>query len=181
MTRTRLARLGVLGAAALAVAVLAALPTAPASAETRTCLVVGGRADASCTPGAFNPDVSQATIDDTICVSGYSGSIRPPASYTTRLKNQQKPAYGEARVANADLEEDHLVPLSLGGAPRDPRNLWPEPRSGAAPGGEGRSEEHTSELQSRVDLVCRLLLEKKNSNSRPTSFESEKEESTHRR
>src|SRR5207247_5647913 len=27
-----------------------------------------------------------------------------------------------------------------------------------------RSEEHTSELQSRVDLVCRLLLEKKNEN-----------------
>src|SRR5438105_14816660 len=27
--------------------------------------------------------------------------------------------------------------------------------------GMGRSEEHTSELQSRVDLVCRLLLEKK--------------------
>src|SRR5207247_6327607 len=26
-----------------------------------------------------------------------------------------------------------------------------------------RSEEHTSELQSRVDIVCRLLLEKKNS------------------
>src|SRR2546421_8264009 len=28
-----------------------------------------------------------------------------------------------------------------------------------------RSEEHTSELQSRSDLVCRLLLEKKNKNS----------------
>src|SRR6266513_6142403 len=28
----------------------------------------------------------------------------------------------------------------------------------------GRSEEHTSELQSRFDLVCRLLLEKKNIN-----------------
>src|SRR5438105_13136397 len=28
----------------------------------------------------------------------------------------------------------------------------------------GRSEEHTSELQSRVDLVCRLLLEKKKTN-----------------
>src|SRR5206468_4599688 len=28
--------------------------------------------------------------------------------------------------------------------------------------GVGRSEEHTSELQSRSDLVCRLLLEKKN-------------------
>ena len=29
-------------------------------------------------------------------------------------------------------------------------------------GVEGRSEEHTSELQSRINLVCRLLLEKKN-------------------
>src|SRR2546422_5331313 len=32
-----------------------------------------------------------------------------------------------------------------------------------------RSEEHTSELQSRLHLVCRLLLEKKN-NSNPCSF-----------
>src|SRR2546428_2544384 len=32
-----------------------------------------------------------------------------------------------------------------------------------------RSEEHTSELQSRSDLVCRLLLEKKKNSNRPTS------------
>src|SRR5437868_10415110 len=32
---------------------------------------------------------------------------------------------------------------------------------GAGVRGWGRSEEHTSELQSRFDLVCRLLLEKK--------------------
>src|SRR5438874_10731699 len=32
-----------------------------------------------------------------------------------------------------------------------------------------RSEEHTSELQSRRDLVCRLLLEKKKKNRRATS------------
>src|SRR5438067_5643253 len=31
-----------------------------------------------------------------------------------------------------------------------------------------RSEEHTSELQSRFDLVCRLLLEKKNNTTKPT-------------
>ena len=31
---------------------------------------------------------------------------------------------------------------------------------------EGRSEEHTSELQSRFDLVCRLLLEKKKKNTK---------------
>ena len=29
----------------------------------------------------------------------------------------------------AAYEEDHLIPLELGGAPRDPRNLWPEPHS----------------------------------------------------
>src|SRR5690606_41691097 len=43
----------------------------------------------------------------------------------------------------------------------------PSPRAGEAAGdGRGadqdRSEEHTSELQSRENLVCRLLLEKKN-------------------
>src|SRR5438067_6215893 len=32
---------------------------------------------------------------------------------------------------------------------------------GRGPRGRSRSEEHTSELQSRFDLVCRLLLEKK--------------------
>src|SRR5206468_3197818 len=34
----------------------------------------------------------------------------------------------------------------------------------------GRSEEHTSELQSRSDLVCRLLLEKKNKNIREETY-----------
>src|SRR5256885_12276617 len=33
---------------------------------------------------------------------------------------------------------------------------------GGAAAGAGRSEEHTSELQSPCNLVCRLLLEKKN-------------------
>src|SRR5690606_41859988 len=38
-------------------------------------------------------------------------------------------------------------------------------QDGCAPGPAMRSEEHTSELQSRENLVCRLLLEKKNQNS----------------
>src|SRR5437868_7388881 len=42
-------------------------------------------------------------------------------------------------------------------------HIWPlhQPSISARPG-PPRSEEHTSELQSRFDLVCRLLLEKKN-------------------
>src|SRR5206468_6271411 len=48
-----------------------------------------------------------------------------------------------------------------GRAPR-PRSPGPSTTRGSAAGGRGRrSEEHTSELQSRSDLVCRLLLEKK--------------------
>src|SRR2546430_13357181 len=35
-------------------------------------------------------------------------------------------------------------------------------RAGVGPGSRDRSEEHTSELQSQSNLVCRLLLEKKN-------------------
>src|SRR2546422_5833717 len=38
-------------------------------------------------------------------------------------------------------------------------------RLGTMPGERGRSEEHTSELQSRLHLVCRLLLEKKKKTS----------------
>src|SRR5699024_12345221 len=36
-----------------------------------------------------------------------------------------------------------------------------------APAARSRSEEHTSELQSRFDLVCRLLLEKKKHTTKP--------------
>src|SRR5438105_10462684 len=52
-----------------------------------------------------------------------------------------------------------LRPLALHEAPREP--LDPGRRPALNDQIEDRSEEHTSELQSRVDLVCRLLLEKK--------------------
>src|SRR5467141_2925238 len=42
------------------------------------------------------------------------------------------------------------------------KNFWPSPsRLSSAQSGRVRSEEHTSELQSHLNLVCRLLLEKK--------------------
>jgi hypothetical protein len=80
------------------------------------------------TPGATNPEVMQETIGQTICVPGWTQTVRPPASYTNALKRQGIRAYGYADRKMADFEEDHLIPLALGGAPRDPRNLWPEPR-----------------------------------------------------
>jgi hypothetical protein len=86
-----------------------------------------GLPDPSCTPGVANPAVTQGNIGQTICVSGYTATIRPPSSYTDALKIQQMVAYGETTMTTADVEEDHLIPLEAGGDPRDPRNLWPEP------------------------------------------------------
>src|SRR5215475_15667291 len=48
---------------------------------------------------------------------------------------------------------------------------WPEPPGEAPNGGSVRSEEHTSELQSRENLVCRLLLEKKKKEQRSPGHE----------
>jgi hypothetical protein len=86
--------------------------------------------DPGCTPGSYNPDVTQSTIGSTICVSGWTATVRPPTSYTNALKVQGIADYGYSDTSLADYEEDHFVPLELGGAPRAPGNLWPEPRAG---------------------------------------------------
>jgi hypothetical protein len=86
--------------------------------------------DPACTPGVTNPAVTQANIDSTICVSGWTSTIRPSVDYTEPLKRQQMAAYGQTAQISS-YEEDHLIPLELGGSPTSPQNLWPEP--GASP------------------------------------------------
>jgi hypothetical protein len=83
-------------------------------------------ADPVRTPGVLNPDVTQATIHSTICVSGWTKTIRPPTSYTNELKQKQMREYGVGGSLS-DYQEDHLISLELGGHSTDPRNLWPEP------------------------------------------------------
>jgi hypothetical protein len=100
-------------------------------------------------PGAYDPSVTQDNIADTICNKNFkTTSIRPPSSYTSSLKKKQMAEiYGDTRHqttqslggANYDegkcklhsdnsrcYEEDHIISLQNGGAPSDPRNLWPE-------------------------------------------------------
>jgi hypothetical protein len=81
----------------------------------------------SLTPGVTNPAVTQATIRSTICLSGWTKTVRPPASYTNALKLRQMKQYDETGSPSA-YEEDYLIPLELGGASKNPKNLWPEPR-----------------------------------------------------
>lgn len=77
-------------------------------------------------PGALNPGVTQANVAKTICKSGWTKTVRPPASFTNKLKLKQMADLGLAGTSK-DYEEDHRVPLELGGNPTDEKNLWPEP------------------------------------------------------
>lgn len=84
-------------------------------------------ADPVMTPGVTNPDVTQVTISTTICVKGWTKTIRPSVSYTNSLKYKQIRLYKYSDQNMRDFEEDHLISLELGGSPKDPKNLWPEP------------------------------------------------------
>jgi hypothetical protein len=89
--------------------------------------------NAKLTPGATNPAITQDNIRETIC-NNHGGhwttkQIRPPSSYTNPLKKKQIVEYGHGDTMK-DCEEDHLIPLTVGGNPRDPHNLWPEPWNG---------------------------------------------------
>jgi hypothetical protein len=125
--------------------------------------------------GALNPEVTPATIKDTICKSGWTQTVRAPASFTTMLKLTQMQALGysepnplpriktksgkgtrpdlrkcTARSATpACWEEDHLIALELGGNPTDPTNLWPEPWNGSYSAHEKDALENTLKR-----LVC---------------------------
>ena len=64
--------------------------------------------DPARTLGSINPHVTQDNAALTVCVAGWTRTIRPAPSYTSRLKAQQMRALhlpGSAR----DYEEDHLV------------------------------------------------------------------------
>ena len=86
--------------------------------------------DPACTPGAYDPSVTQATIGSTICVSGYTAGVRPSESVTYPEKRAAMAAYG-AGGTTGDYEYDHLVSLEIGGAPNAAANLWPEPYAGS--------------------------------------------------
>src|SRR3712207_8699117 len=90
---------------------------------------------------------------------------RPPRStlfpYTTLFRSGRPP-----RAPRDEPERSGLQQLALHGGP--PRRARGSQRSIDA----ARSEEHTSELQSRQYLVCRLLLEK---NKSSTLFENQTE------
>ena len=91
--------------------------------------------NATVTPGALNPNVTQANIKDNVCKANWTTTVRPPVSYTNKLKATQMASTYKSLIATfgasaSNYEEDHLISLQLGGSPTDPKNLWPEPYAG---------------------------------------------------
>src|SRR3712207_8952222 len=98
---------------------------------------------------------------------------RPPRStlfpYTTLFRSSSispPPANGRSgrRARRSPTGSSPAISRSSDGHPAPRRRPEPSFRRRLAPQPPPRSEEHTSELQSRQYLVCRLLLEKKNNN-----------------
>src|SRR3712207_7529296 len=85
---------------------------------------------------------------------------RPPRStlfpYTTLFRSRRAPGRWVSSVCVGPLVDGAIVLQPAAKARRPARR-----EDGAAASSAARSEEHTSELQSRQYLVCRLLLEKK--------------------
>jgi hypothetical protein len=141
------------GAKSAAPKAATAPPRTSTSTRTGETAMAGGviLPNRTLTPGATNPAVTQATIRSTICLTGYTKTIRPSSSYTTALKREQLAAgytfHGD--LSTSDYEEDHLISLELGGSPASVENLWPEPY--AATEGARVKDKVENRLH---DLVC---------------------------
>lgn len=86
-------------------------------------------------PGAVDPSVTQANIDATICRPGYARSVRPSYAITGSIKHRLMSAEHPGEPM-ADYELDHLIPISIGGAPLNRRDLWLQRRRGQANAGD---------------------------------------------
>jgi hypothetical protein len=121
---------------------------------TGTCRYrdAGQLPDPRCTPGAFDPAVTQANIHRTICVTGYTAKVRPPAEETDRFKyDVAYVAYGTPRSKHTEL--DHLVSLELGGS-NDAANLWPEYPPTPNPKDKVENALHRAVCEGRVSLAA---------------------------
>jgi len=76
--------------------------------------------------GSLNPAVTQATIHKTICVKGWTETVRPPLEWSHALKIKLIQD-GKHPGTISDYELDHFIPLELGGCAKCKTNLWLQP------------------------------------------------------
>ena len=105
--------------------------------------------DSHCTPGSSDPNITASNLNDTICKRGYVLPKGLPASISNPERQGALSAYGlDAKVKG--YRYDHLVGMSIGGAPNVAANLWPLVAQGPY------SAIAKSKLESKLHrLVCR--------------------------
>jgi len=69
------------------------------------------------TPGAIDPMVTPQNLQSTVCVKGYTATVRPDKRVTNRLKREQIRQYRYSDTNPRNYEQDHLIPLSIGRNP----------------------------------------------------------------
>ena len=72
---------------------------------------------------ALNPAVTADTLTTTVCIRGWTGTIRPPLFVTNSIKRDFLRAAGLGWEHAPEYHLDHIVPLCLGGHPSDTSNL----------------------------------------------------------
>jgi hypothetical protein len=78
--------------------------------------------DRTCSPGAYDPRVTQRNVERTICSAGYTRRVR---DVTQTLKDAVYREYGITHHKPRSYEIDHIVSLELGGS-NSIANLYPE-------------------------------------------------------
>jgi hypothetical protein len=130
------------------------IPVIPATetvtATIQGCVIIDGKADRDCDPGAKNPEVTQDNIHQTICKPGWSDQVRPDTDVTTPKKLTDMRQYGldpfaDPVVGHMTHREDHLIAITLGGALLDDANLWPQPYRDSV-----RKDNETRQLRKQV-------------------------------
>ena len=76
---------------------------------------------------ALNPDVTKESLAQTICVVGYTATVRPSTTYTNGVKRKLLEEAGLDATQMGAYELDHLIPLAVGGHPRKLSNLQLQP------------------------------------------------------
>src|SRR5690606_41324866 len=104
------------------------------------------RTTTSCHRARSNPFTPPPPLHDALPIS--KSWVAPPTGHRPPL----------AAIRRSWPESSSAPPKTRRSATPTSASGWTRRRQGSAP---PRSEEHTSELQSRENLVCRLLLEKK--------------------
>lgn len=94
------------------------------------CLLLAWAPAATLATGAIDHQATQENIQETICVPGYTKSVRPPVSYTNKIKLRLMWEQGIDPTLADRYELDHLIPLALGGHPRKLENLILQPWEG---------------------------------------------------